>query len=284
MKKILLDSNIILQTPEILSRRIDGVEFIIPEPVLNELIGASSVGFFSEYYSLLEKAQAVGNIKIQYINTEELITRLQSGPFYYALSIVDRQLVAYAKKIILDNPTDEILLATNDKQLAKSAEILDIRTVDSSYIHSQLLQTGHTDATIGAEVRKVNKNQRLKVIFGFLFGVFFTFIANVIYSNLDVIVLTFRYWGTIAAIFFVAFFMFWTRARFRFVYGVTEFGVGFVAAIRVFGSSFDYSALNAIPILQLMGGLYIMVRGLDNVSKGLKGKSFWPTWSRWFPE
>ena len=48
--------------------------------------------------------------------------------------------------------------------------------------------------------------------------------------------------------------------------------------VRVFYPSFNYGNLQIVDFLQIVGGLYIMVRGLDNIgvgSKGTKIERFW---------
>jgi hypothetical protein len=42
------------------------------------------------------------------------------------------------------------------------------------------------------------------------------------------------------------------------------------------------STLDVASGLQVLGGLYVVVRGLDNVGNGLKGTRYEPNWRRIF--
>jgi uncharacterized membrane protein len=59
---------------------------------------------------------------------------------------------------------------------------------------------------------------------------------------------------------------------------VAEAIFGLVATLSVFIPHFDYSKLNTVGVLQVMAGLYVIVRGLDNIDTGLKGTRFEPYW------
>jgi len=61
----------------------------------------------------------------------------------------------------------------------------------------------------------------------------------------------------------------------------TRLLLGFYAAFQVFvPGSFDYPTLSAAEWLQVLAGLYIIVRGLDNIGKGVERTSLKPAW-RW---
>ena len=75
----------------------------------------------------------------------------------------------------------------------------------------------------------------------------------------------------------------WFRSRYRLYYGIVEFFAGFFTALNVFRpTNFDYSKLEIFALFQILGGLYIMVRGLDNVAQGVRGTDTEPTWKKIF--
>ena len=53
-------------------------------------------------------------------------------------------------------------------------------------------------------------------------------------------------------------------------YGIFEFLVGFVTSAYVFYPDFNYSKLSVVHGVQLVGGLYVIVRGMDSIGKGLE--------------
>jgi len=78
--------------------------------------------------------------------------------------------------------------------------------------------------------------------------------------------------------------LFWVRGRFPIVYGSTEVFVGIIAAINAF-TRVDFSTVpDAGVVIQILGGIYIIVRGLDNMGKGVKGTALEPRWNGWFAQ
>ncbi|MVM31195.1 hypothetical protein GO755_14225 [Spirosoma sp. HMF4905] len=95
-----------------------------------------------------------------------------------------------------------------------------------------------------------------------------------IYANLNLIVSTFEVWGILLAIFFISIVLFIAREKIRLAYGIFEFLVGFISVFFV-----DPHGITCIKVrldtnlsIKLLGALYIMVRGLDNIVKGLQGR------------
>lgn len=76
--------------------------------------------------------------------------------------------------------------------------------------------------------------------------------------------------------------LFWIRERYRLSYGIAEFAFGIFGAIAAFWPDFDYSTLDQKLSLQAAGSLYVMVRGMDNIGKGLEGTRWEGTWKRAF--
>lgn len=94
--------------------------------------------------------------------------------------------------------------------------------------------------------------------------------------------------------------LYWFRENWRLLYGCFEVVVGFALASReigtvvysmagVFANEFLEDDANApvfatdlevtVFILQLIAGLYVIVRGLDNIGQSFRGKPAEKTWS-----
>ncbi len=90
-------------------------------------------------------------------------------------------------------------------------------------------------------------------------------------------------WGTILILLVLGFVLYWIRSRLRWQYGFIEYSIGFVTSLNVFlPLGFDYSQLKPLAVLQVLGGAYIMVRGIDNFSIGIQGTWFEKYWKRIF--
>lgn len=106
--------------------------------------------------------------------------------------------------------------------------------------------------------------------------------ATAAYFNAARILSTVSVWGTIAALLALGVGLFWYRQRYRLSYGVFEFMAGAMMSIYVFFPRFDYATLGVAQGLQVLAGLYVMVRGLDNVNTGLQGTKLEAKWNQVF--
>ena len=70
----------------------------------------------------------------------------------------------------------------------------------------------------------------------------------------------------------------------RLTYGVAEVLFGLMSGVLIFIPNFNYAILDTAHIIQIAGSLYIIVRGLDNVGKGLIGTRFEFSWKKQFGE
>jgi hypothetical protein len=70
------------------------------------------------------------------------------------------------------------------------------------------------------------------------------------------------------------------RGRQPFLYGSVEICV---ALLAIFVSIATRSSAPLNKILGILGGIYILVRGMDNVDKGLP-LTWRKSWDRWFPK
>lgn len=65
-------------------------------------------------------------------------------------------------------------------------------------------------------------------------------------------------------------------------YGVFEFFIGLIMTYYVFFPDFSYEKITVVEGIQIIGGLYVMVRGMDNLSKGVEGTRFETMWKKIF--
>lgn len=285
MKKVILDTSALIKRPEVLSLSSPETQVIITDPVFDELTRYPVAGSGSSFLPALEKALDVGNVIPSDITKDRLWSALPIDmPVSGTISESDRQLLSYTAVYKNENPNDEIFIATEDKNIATNSSKLGINVINSKELQSLLEKSGKKDETIRKQVQRSSKSQR----WGLLLNLFFSFLsgllANYIYPHITKIIQTINVWATILSILILAFVFFWIRSRFRLFYGITEFVVGAIVCLRLFWPNFDYSTFNPVVVLQLLGGFYIMVRGLDNFSKGIRGTRLNSYWKRWFPE
>lgn len=117
------------------------------------------------------------------------------------------------------------------------------------------------------------RKETTNLIAGIVIGILITLLSALIYLKLDIIIGTINVWGTIALTLVLGIILFIIREKKRLGYGVFEFLVGVFSIILLFNSQkFNYSKIDFTPdfYIKIAAGLYIMVRGQDNIVKAIK--------------
>jgi rRNA-processing protein FCF1 len=279
MTKILPDTNVLLSNPEILSRSAPGVEFLVLSEVLDELRAAGA------HYKGTQDVARVVYDAIERGNAKLLDASSLLSPGEYAQSRSSADLLLLKSLAAFDERHESAFVASNDGQLRHVARDvgLDVRGSQET-----LAFLAEQNATTVPELRAsadATKRRSLQyTVRSFLAAVAGSALANLAIEQLDVIVRTINIWGTTIALPLLGVGFYLIRAKYRLTYGFIEFIVGLISALRVFLPDFRYAALDELSILQIVGGLYIMVRGMDNIGKGLGGTRWQPLWQHVFRE
>lgn len=285
MRHIILDSNIILQTPEILAQNIKNVKLIIPDIVLNEIRNITVHGKYSQnLQKLIYDSAKIDSIEV--IDTTSFIeTKIDHIIYPAKLSINDVKLVKFYKVYKRDINSDSVL-ATDDKFLKVFLRQLNLNVITSNELKQLSRSAQTTSEPLSEEITKLKNHFKKRILLSFIFGIILTVIVILIYNYFELIFKTLNVWGTIFIISISGFAFFYIRAKWRLFYGVTEFLVGIFTALILFIPSFDYNLITAKPFsfLQILGGVYIMVRGLDNIGKGFRATKFEKFWCNVFGE
>lgn len=117
------------------------------------------------------------------------------------------------------------------------------------------------------------RKETTNLIAGIVIGILITLLSALIYLRLDIIIGSINIWGTIALTLVLGIILFIVREKQRLAYGVFEFLVGVSSIILLFNSQkFNYSKIDftADFYIKIAAGLYIMVRGQDNIVKAIK--------------
>ncbi|MEE6130479.1 PIN domain-containing protein [Chryseobacterium arthrosphaerae] len=276
MTNIILDTNIILKQPKVLGLQIPELHFLIPLDVIEELnVRATQRGAsFDRRIDIIEKASHQGTVSI--INPDAPAYR-QYRELVNANKLSGADIAIVAIALSLTNKGEKVKIATQDKEIWRIAkehgiDILletDVNNLLTNFIEPK---TNTTD-TVQKEIVTYEKKEKRNFFTGIFTGAMATLIATIIYQNIDKIIETINVWGTILVILIAGIGLFVFRERKRLSYGVFEFLVGVVAIIMLFQPThFKLSTLNFDLDfnIRILGGLYIMVRGQDNIIKGIK--------------
>jgi hypothetical protein len=277
--RYIIDTSVLIQHPQILSRA-GNRKLVIPRVVMEELSHRGKASKWADIAELVASsvptgvkiAEAPQKLKNELIQSDKNAQRLNGADFGIA-----RIAIAYAEEQGIDTPC----VVTNDKNLAY---FLSSRNIISMTGHEFIGESKGDSLNKDIEVRavKVVSSQRRYIIFSFFLGVVFTAAGDAIYSNFEVLVSTITVWGTMVGLPFLGLVLFWYREHFRLSYGTFEFCVGLIMSYYVFFPEFSYNGLGVTDGIQILGGLYVMVRGLDNIGKGLSGTRLEYLWKKVF--
>lgn len=282
MTHIILDSNILFQKPELISKHIEGIKLIIPDVVLSEIRNVTVHGNYS--HNLLNLIYEAA--KNEFIEVFDAISFIDSKIDYKSIQrkhfTSDLVLVKFYeayKRVI--NP--DTTLATDDKALSVFLKHLNLDSITSAELSNKFLSAS-TDKILSQDIEELKNKLQIRIIISFVAGILITLAVVLAYYNIGYIVNTLVIWCTIIIILFLSILLFMTRAKYRIVYGLTEYLVGLFTALLIFLPSFDFISLSTKPFsfLQILGGLYIMVRGLGNIGKGLRATKIEKYWRKIF--
>lgn len=282
MRRIVLDTNAIITDPSSGSFAAPDTTFVIPAPVVSELL-AGPARASTSYSSLL--GQMVNSGIAQVVSPRAITPTVTWSPGQRTtrLSYVDQAVLAVAEEFKRSHPQDDVLIASDDRGIHIAGQRIGLKVLSSDEL-ATLLHGTRKDPKVEEQAKNVVAYQRKHLLWSALSGAAATAGVTLVVQNREAILATAHMWVTVLGLPLAGIALFWIRARQRLGYGVTEFGVGLVAALSVFLPSFHLPEVGVSVLVQLLGGLYIMVRGLDNVGVGLRGTALGVRWQRWFPE
>lgn len=280
MKKIILDTNILIRDPSVLSKTQPNIQLIVLDVVLRELENIStSHKDLKQLPDLIMQSANKDIVSIESTATEIQNTFKRLSP---KLSVVDALILSYA--INQKQAGHEALIATEDRALIAQSLVFGVGALRHNELKAIYGTSSQENTDIAQQTKSIFKQQLVSFWVSIVAGVMSSVAASFSFSHFEKIILKINVWGTMFAIPAIAFFLFWYRSRHRISYGLTEIIFGTFISISVFLPNFDYSALDTFDLLKIVGGLYIIVRGLDNFGKGIKNTRFDATWNKIFNE
>jgi hypothetical protein len=168
--------------------------------------------------------------------------------------------------------------------MRKGAEALGVNVVDPPEFRGLVAAAERADkeATLAAE--REERRQRKAVWIKAILGAALAFMANVIWEFRAPVVRVITAYGILALVAIAGAGLYALRGRYRLVYGVAETAVGYLTAVRLVFPTTNIHSIGLVQGIGLLGGLYIIVRGLDNVAKGLENTAYKGLWRRYSGE
>lgn len=275
----IIDTNVLLQHPQILSR-VGNRKIVIPKAVMHELSFRGKGSKSSDIADLVTSSIPAG---VRIVEAPEKLKKdlIQSDRNAQRLSGADLDIARIAIAYTEQQGVEAPCVVTNDKALANFLSSRNIASITGSEFIGE--SKGDTlNKEIEERAEKVVSSQRRYLITSFVLGAGASAVANIVYSNIDLLISTITVWGTMIGLPILGLALFWYRENFRLSYGAFEFCVGVIMSYYVFFPTFSYLGLGVTEGIQILGGLYVMVRGLDNIGKGIVGTRLESLWNKVF--
>jgi hypothetical protein len=272
--RLILDSNILRSLPEILSQGGGSIHFLLPQAAYQELASGRLAERFSE---LLGSASRAGRLQILTHPSDDL-TEI---PHWKRLSIADALILQTALQYQKQHADQNVYLVSDDIPLVMQANKLGLQTATSKTV-SELIKSAPNGGQVSKELSdaadSLDRFNRNYLVQGFLLGTLVTVIVFTAWHFRQAIGQAFPLWGLTVVTALFGIFLFRFRSRYRLAYGFAEVLFGLIAAARLASPS----TYDSTFVIQLVASLYIIVRGLDNIEKGIQGTKVEPKWKHFF--
>ncbi len=272
---LFLDANILIRFPELLALGQADVRFAIPQIVVDELERRPPASLSKGWGALLSKAVEAGRAEI-----------MQGPRFDWAelnrkrLDPQDTLLLESARQFKLVHPDERVVLVSDDQNLIMQAAKLGLEYATGATVFDLIgtgPQTGERNDLKNA-AQLIRKDSFIFLLRGFALGICVSLGIWVAYQFRSEIISAFPVWGLVLLALVGGAALFGFRSRRRLAYGIVEICFGLFAVAKQ-ASPTNYDALF---LIQVAAGLYIIVRGFDNVEKSISGTRIDPVWRRIF--
>lgn len=275
---IVVDTNILILDPWVLTTYSEIVRLVIPSEVVREI-------------STLERHRRVSHELLETMNRS-----IESGfslkpslmPVTYdeksnhnpRLSAVDISLIGYARA--LQSNKKSVKIATEDRALEREANRQGIDTLRLPALQRLLSSTAAFELPDLRQHETIKQLQRRTLVTGAVFGFLASTltITGIIYAKPIAVVL--GPWWLLMLLPIAGISFYSLRSHKPLSYGLAEIVVGLFTSGQLLIPGSPISSYGPAQLLQIVGGIYIVVRGLDNLAKGLKGRRAETIWKLLF--
>lgn len=268
---ILIDTDILISFPQILEIRSNFFKLATTSHVVQDIRSGYNVAIDKKLKKrLLDKIDVCdkeGTFKIYSLDIE---SSFLSG--VQQLTSSETSLIDLA--VSLQN-NSSVSIASMNENIINAAKSLKIKIYDlDATIDIYARHSGRNKEDIKMNLY-YNRKDLVSLRYKILFGVAVLAVLVLGYRNKELIISNLSATGTIILTIIIAVCLFVFREKQRISYGILELGVGLTSIILIFYPSFNLTGIRFDLFfgVKYLGGLYIMIRGLDNIVRGLSKTS-----------
>lgn len=280
----ILDTNILVQYPEVLTKANKQLKLLIPQAVLDEIsYGATRImGRWGELKALVEIAISQGQgVELIKASADIPLDLHTTEKIFQKLSNTDLNVARTAIELSNRLGGSTVTVVTSDRILNKFLQLKKINSIGAQQFFD-LTTNQKTNIELEKSVTNLVSSQWNFIISSFFAGILVSMLGAIAFSYRSELLSTLPIWGTIIFLPLLGIMFYWYRERYRLRYGVSELFFGIFACYYPFFPDFDYSKFNITHTIQIVGGLYVIVRGLDNIGKAIDGTKIGEYWKKIF--
>lgn len=255
----ILDSRAIVQRPEILAHAVAG-DLLIPEAVVLDIRGREARGLRSDLGDLLDRAIEAGAV---------------------VAPSTDGGAAELAVRLAEEGGAGTVRVVTTDHRLVRLLASKGVASIGSNQLLAEL-STASADAGIEQAARRIVSAQHRYLAASVAVAIAATGIAILVERNHQLIFHTAPDWIVPIALLLAGLLFFWWRERDHLSYGLFEVMIGLLISSQSIVTLPAPYELSTAKSIQLMGGLYVMVRGFDNVDRSIEDTRLGGWWKRLF--
>jgi hypothetical protein len=255
----ILDADTIVQRPEILAHATLG-DLLIPQAAVDDIRAREGRGLRADLENLLDRAIEVGAV---------------------VAPASDGDIAELASGLAGERGPENVRVVTVDPRLVRHLTAKGVTSISGSRLLAEL-SPAPSDAGIEQAARRIVSAQRRDLSVGLAIALVATAIAVLVVRNHQLIFHTAPNWIIPIAILLTGLLFFWWREHSRLSYGLFEAMVGLLISSQSIVTLPAPYELSTAKSIQLLGGLYVMVRGLDNIDRSVEDTRFGGWWKRLF--
>jgi hypothetical protein len=255
----ILDSGTIVQRPEILAHAAAG-DLLIPKAVADDIRGREARGLRSDLGGLLERAIEAGAV---------------------VAPAADGGTAELASKCAGESGAGNVRVVTTDRRLVQLMASKGVASMGGNQLLAGL-STASSDAGIEQAARRIVSAQRRHLALGLSVALVATGVAILVVRNHQLIFHTAPDWIVPIALLLAGLLFFWWRERDHLSYGLFEVMIGLLISSQSIVTLPAPYELSTAKSIQLVGGLYVMVRGFDNVDRSIEDTRLGGWWKELF--
>lgn len=281
---IILDTSVIQVDPQLLAQNVPG-KFLVPDTVIGELFKRRKSISSENLHNLISKAVAANRLEIVSTVSNPELQSLMGIVIPPNLDGADIDIYRLALLSAQREGPENVVVITRDLFLRKALGAQGIKSFVPTEWRQKNAEASRNEVIEKAAVGYLSNVRKILVV-----GVGYTAIALgialPIFYNLSLLIAITPVVVIFLLIPLFGISLYALRQWQRFGYGLFEFIVGAIVCYSVIFPDFKLDSpqvSNLTQILQIAGGLYVIVRGLDNIGKATENTQYEALWKRFFP-